>query len=53
MTTNHEPIHVPPVDPEKIALALQEQAESVKEQLNRLEEAKRVSQETMRRVVNI
>jgi hypothetical protein len=44
-------IHVPPVDPEKAAAELARRAEAVKEQLRKLEEAKRVSQATMQQMI--
>jgi hypothetical protein len=45
-------ITCPPVNPEGAALSLQERAESVQKQLAKIEEAKKVSQETMNRRVD-
>jgi hypothetical protein len=40
------------VDPEKVAITMRQQQESVEEELRQLENAKRVSHETMCRVIN-
>ncbi len=46
------PIQIPPVDPEKVALLLDSQRDAVQAELNRIEQAKIVSQETMQREVS-
>ncbi len=51
-TETKMPIQVPPIDPEKVALILHQQQEAVQAELQRLEEAKVVSRETMQREVS-
>jgi hypothetical protein len=46
------PIQVPPVEPEKVALVLNQQRELIQAELRLLEVAKVVSQETMQREVS-
>lgn len=46
------PIQVPPIEPEKVALVLNQQREAIQTELRLLEEAKVVSQETMQREVS-
>ena len=52
MNANESPISVPPVDPERITAELRKRAETVQVELRRIEEAKKVSPETMRRVID-
>ncbi len=46
------PIQVPQIEPEKVAIELQKQREAVLAELQQLEKAKIVSQETMQREVS-
>ena len=43
-----QPIQVPPIDIEKVANHIRDQRQAVQAELRRIEEAKVVSQETMR-----
>ncbi len=51
--TETKEIKVPDLDLEKIAAELERQLPFLKEQLRRLEEAKKVSPETMAKVITI
>jgi predicted transcriptional regulator len=51
-TEKRRPIRVPPIEPEKVAVALRREREAVQAELRQLEEAKLVSQETMQREVS-
>lgn len=44
-------IQVPPIDPEKVAAILDQKNEEVQAELKKLEEAKKVSQKTMQKVI--
>ncbi len=47
-----KPIQIPPIEPEKVAVELQRQREAVQTELQLIEKAKTVSQETMQREVS-